>query len=122
MPNTPDPSVSPIDATPWSRVDRPSTPLIVGPADKLAVPLPTTGAAARESCEKWKYATPIRLDRDRMAAARGLSRCLRQARVHRSLWLFYLEHNLFEQATDERTRMIGHLRGARQQWRLTLGM
>ena len=65
----------------------------------------------------------IRLDvRERMSGARGLFRCLRQARIHRGLWLFYLEHNLFGEARDERTRMIGHLRGARNQWRLCLGM
>jgi hypothetical protein len=57
-----------------------------------------------------------------MTGARGVFRCLRQARIHRSLWLFYVEHNMFDEARDERFRMIDHLRGARQEWRLTLGM
>jgi hypothetical protein len=57
----------------------------------------------------------------RMAAVREAFRLQRLARASRRLWVFYLEHNLFDQARDCRQTMIGHLRDACQQWRLTLG-
>ncbi len=57
----------------------------------------------------------------RMAAVREAFRLRRVANKHRSLWLFYLEHNLLEEANSSRVQMIEHLRCACQQWRLTLG-
>ena len=57
----------------------------------------------------------------RMAAVREAFRLRRIANKHRSLWLFYLEHNLLEEANCARSQMIEHLRCACQQWRLTLG-
>jgi uncharacterized membrane protein YtjA (UPF0391 family) len=45
----------------------------------------------------------------------------RLAHDQRRLSMFYLEHNLFEQARDSRQLMIGHLRSACQQWRQTIG-
>lgn len=58
----------------------------------------------------------------RMASLREAFRLRRLARAHRDLWLFYLEHNMLEQARDSRLVLIDHLRSARHQWRLTLGM
>lgn len=58
---------------------------------------------------------------ERMATVREAFRLHRLARAHRGLWMFYMEHNLFDEARDSRLRMIGHLRGACRQWRRTLG-
>ena len=58
----------------------------------------------------------------RMATVREAFRLHRMAQQRRSLWRFYLEHNLFDEAREARSQMIEQLRGACQQWRLTLGM
>lgn len=83
---------------------------------------PAMDGPVRTVHPKWKFGALIRLDRARMSGARGLFQCLRQARLHHGLWRFYLRHRLWAEAQDERARMMGHLRGARQQWRLTLGI
>ena len=57
----------------------------------------------------------------RMDSVRRVFHYHRRARRHRQLWLWYVEHNLFEQASDERSLMIEQLRCARDQWRLALG-
>lgn len=57
----------------------------------------------------------------RMGTMRSAFRCQRQARNHRRLWMFYVEHNLFDLAEAERALMMEQLRGARAQWRVTLG-
>ncbi len=58
----------------------------------------------------------------RKTSVREAFRLQRMARAHRELWLFYLEHNLFGEARIARALVIEHLYGARQQWRLTLGL
>ncbi len=57
----------------------------------------------------------------RMTTVREAFHQQRLAHEQRHLWMFYLEHNLFDQARDSRLLMLGHLRSACQQWRLTLG-
>lgn len=59
---------------------------------------------------------------ERMATVRETFRLRRLASVHRGLWMFYLEHNLFDEAEKSRHLMVDNLRRACQQWRLTLGM
>ena len=56
-----------------------------------------------------------------MTTVREAFRQRRLAQQKRHLWMFYLEHNLFEEARDSRQMMIEHLRSACRQWRLTLG-
>jgi hypothetical protein len=56
----------------------------------------------------------------RMTTVREGFRQQRLAHRHHRAWLFYLEHNLFDQARESRGLMLRHLRGACQQWRLTL--
>lgn len=69
-----------------------------------------------------KRATKIAGPRvDRAAHVRQALRLHRSARGHRGLWLFYLEHNLFEEARQARLVMLEHLRGASEQWRSVLG-
>ena len=56
----------------------------------------------------------------RMATVREAFRLSRQAKNQRRLWVFCMEHNLFDQARDARVLMLDLLRSACQQWRLTL--
>lgn len=58
----------------------------------------------------------------RLADLREAFRLGRLARSHRGLWQFYLEHNLFDEASLTRTHMLNLLRLARLQWRLALGL
>jgi len=44
----------------------------------------------------------------------------REARAKRKLWQFYVEHSLFEEATNTRTLVLQHLREAREHWRSAL--
>ena len=60
-------------------------------------------------------------DAQRVSTVREAFHQQRLAHVQRRLSMFYLEHNLFEQARDSRQLMIGHLRIACQQWRQTIG-
>ncbi len=62
---------------------------------------------------------PVALQR--MTTVREAFRLRRLARQQRSLWMFYLEHNLFDEARSARQQTIDCLRNACQQWRLTLG-
>lgn len=61
------------------------------------------------------------VDAQRVSTVREAFHQQRLAHVQRRLSMFYLEHNLFEQARDSRQLMIGHLRSACQQWRQTIG-
>lgn len=57
---------------------------------------------------------------ERMTTVREAFRHRRLARQQRWLWLFYLEHNLFENARESRRSMMEHLRCASRQWRLNV--
>ena len=61
------------------------------------------------------------VDAQRVSTVREAFHQQRLAHDQRRLSMFYLEHNLFEQARDSRELMIGHLRSACQQWRQTIG-
>jgi uncharacterized membrane protein YtjA (UPF0391 family) len=61
------------------------------------------------------------VDTRRVSTVREAFHQKRLAHDQRRLSMFYLEHNLFEQARDSRQLMIGHLRIACQQWRQTIG-
>ena len=57
----------------------------------------------------------------RLATVREAARLHRLAHDRRCLWLFYLEHNLFDEARGARRQMLELLRSACRQWRLMLG-
>ena len=61
------------------------------------------------------------VDTQRVSTVREAFHQKRLAHDQHRLSMFYLEHNLFEQARDSRQLMIGHLRVACQQWRQTIG-
>jgi len=61
-------------------------------------------------------------DTQRLSTVREAFHQKRLAHDQRRLSMFYLEHNLFEQARDSRQLMIGHLRSACQQWRQTIAV
>ena len=58
----------------------------------------------------------------RLVSARGAFVSQRAARSKHSLWLFYLEHNLIQEAQTARTLMLQDLRSARSLWRTALGI
>lgn len=58
----------------------------------------------------------------RMANIREAFRLQRLAHERHGMWLFYLEHNIFDEARESRLAMLDCLRGARQQWREALGL
>ncbi len=68
-----------------------------------------------------EHATPVvGPGLDRAFHVRQALRLQRLARGHRAVWMFYLEHNLFEEAHKARLVTIEHLRGASDQWRAVL--
>ena len=56
----------------------------------------------------------------RLMSVRGAFKMHREARAKRKLWQFYVEHSLFEEATNTRTLVLQHLREAREHWRSAL--
>jgi hypothetical protein len=58
----------------------------------------------------------------RMEAVRDAFRNRRLAHEQSRLCSFYLEHNLFEEATRCRRQLLEHLRFARRQWQTALGL
>jgi hypothetical protein len=62
----------------------------------------------------------LELAPQRLHSVREAFRLQQSARKQRLLWLFYGEHNLFEEAAKCRQLMMDSLRQACQQWRLTL--
>ncbi len=58
----------------------------------------------------------------RMTTVREAFRLRRLAGTQRRLWIFYVEHNLFDEARDARQQMLDSLRRACHQWRLVLGV
>lgn len=60
------------------------------------------------------------VSRERASSVKQAFHLQRLARRYRDLWVFYVEHNLFEEARKARVVVIEHLRGAREQWRTAL--
>jgi hypothetical protein len=80
----------------------------------VIVPDRSAGPASRLPAKSLVLA-PARLN-----SVREAFRLQQLASRQRLLWLFYAEHNLFEEAARCRQVMVEHLRQACQQWRLTL--
>lgn len=59
---------------------------------------------------------------EKLNAVREAFRNRRLARSQRTLYSFYVEHNLFVQAVQSRTVMLLHLRDACRQWRTALDL
>ena len=57
----------------------------------------------------------------RQACVRAAFKCQRSAQRSRCRWLFYVEHNMFEDARRARESTLQQLRMACKQWRLALG-
>lgn len=79
------------------------------------------GASVRTPCTHTQSSAST-MTALRVASVREVFRLHRLAQQHHRLCQFYHEHNLFDAERDTRLEMLKCLRGARQQWRLVLGL